>query len=136
MEAEKSCPVVLRGRETLEILAFEHPLAGFQLVKGSVEPGESTDLAAVRELKEEAGIQSTVGRHLGERRSIVTGHTWAFHECYVDQDLPDTWVHFAKDDGGHEFRFFWHPLMSEPSERWHQVFRDALSFLRKRLTEA
>lgn len=25
MEAEKSCPVVLRGRETLEILAFEHP---------------------------------------------------------------------------------------------------------------
>lgn len=78
MEAEKSCPVVLRGRETLEILAFEHPLAGFQLVKGSVEPGESTDLAAVRELKEEAGIQSTVGRHLGERRSIVTRHTWAF----------------------------------------------------------
>lgn len=136
MEADKTCPVVLRGRETLEILAFEHPLAGFQLVKGSVEPGESSDLAAVRELKEEAGIQSTVGRHLGQRRCIVTGYTWAFHECHVAQDLPDTWMHFAEDDGGHEFRFFWHPLVSEPSGNWHQVFKDALSFLRKKLTEA
>ncbi|UXL36409.1 MULTISPECIES: NUDIX domain-containing protein [Pseudomonas] len=136
MAADKSCPVVLRTRETLEILAFEHPLAGLQLVKGSVDPGESTDLAAVRELIEEAGIQSTARRDLGEWHSIVTGHTWAFHECHVAQDLPDTWVHFAEDDGGHEFRFFWHPLMSEPSERWHQVFRDALSFLRTALAEA
>ena len=133
MAADKSCPVVLRARETLEILAFEHPLAGLQLVKGSVEPGESTALAAVRELMEEAGIQSTARRDLGEWRSIVTGHTWAFHECDVAQDLPETWVHFAEDDGGHEFRFFWHPLMSDPSERWHQVFRDALSFLRSTL---
>ena len=136
MAADKSCPVVLRTRETLEILAFEHPLAGLQLVKGSVDPGESTDLAAVRELIEEAGIQSTARRDLSEWHSIVTGHTWAFHECHVAQDLPDTWVHFAEDDGGHEFRFFWHPLMSEPSERWHQVFRDALSFLRTALAEA
>ena len=133
MAADKSCPVVLRAGETLEILAFEHPLAGLQLVKGSVEPGESTALAAVRELMEEAGIQSTARRDLGEWRSIATGHTWAFHECDVAQDLPETWVHFAEDDGGHEFRFFWHPLMSDPSERWHQVFRDALSFLRSAL---
>lgn len=61
MTADKACPVVLRSRETLEILAFEHPLAGLQLVKGSVEPGESTDMAAVRELMEEAGIQSEAG---------------------------------------------------------------------------
>lgn len=112
MSVDKSCPVILRARETLEILAFEHPLAGLQLVKGSVEPGEPADLAAVRELVEEAGIQSTVKRNLGVWRSIVTGHTWAFYECHVAQDLPDTWVHFAEDDGGHEFRFFWHPLIS------------------------
>lgn len=133
MAADKACPVILRSRKTLEILAFEHPLAGLQLVKGSVEPGESTDMAAVRELMEEAGIQSEVLRNLGEWRAMETGHTWAFHECHVDQDLPDTWVHFANDDGGHEFRFFWHPLMSEPTEKWHQVFKDALSFLRTTL---
>ncbi|MCU1717092.1 NUDIX hydrolase [Pseudomonas sp. 5P_3.1_Bac2] len=133
MTADKACPVVLRARETLEILAFEHPLAGVQLVKGSVELGESTELAAVRELLEEAGIQSTVRRDLGQWYSSVTGHTWAFHECHVAQDLPDTWVHFAKDDGGHEFRFFWHPLISEPSSSWHQVFKDALRFLQMTL---
>jgi len=135
MTADKACPVVLRSRETLEILAFEHPLAGLQLVKGSVESGESTDVAAVRELMEEAGIQSEAGRDLGEWRAIETGHTWAFHECHVAHNLPDTWVHFANDDGGHEFRFFWHPLMSEPSERWHQVFKDALGFLRGTLAD-
>lgn len=131
MTADKSCAVVLRTRDTLEILAFEHPLAGLQLVKGSVEPGESTGLTAVRELMEEAGIRSAVRRDLGEWLSIETGQTWAFHQCQVAEDLPDSWVHFAQDDGGHAFRFFWHPLMSEPCEAWHQVFKDALAFLRR-----
>lgn len=133
MAVDKACPVVLRMREAVEILAFEHPLAGLQLVKGSVEAHESSDVAAVRELWEEAGIATVVGRDLGEWRFDVTGHTWAFHECQVVEDLPDTWVHFADDDGGHEFRFFWHPLMSEPSEQWHPVFKEALHVLRMTL---
>ncbi|MCB2251004.1 NUDIX domain-containing protein [Pseudomonas chlororaphis] len=130
MSVDKACPVVLRRRETLEILAFEHPLAGLQLVKGSVEPGEPTDMAAARELFEEAGIQGTAVRALGTWRAPATGHLWAFHECHVAQHLPETWVHHAEDDGGHEFRFFWHPLMSEPCESWHQLFKDALGFIR------
>ncbi len=134
MTADKACAVVLRNRGVLEILAFEHPLAGLQLVKGSVEPGESSGAAAVRELMEEAGIQATAKRNLGEWHSTITGHVWAFHECEVAQDLPDSWVHFAEDDGGHDFRFFWHPLMSEPSDRWHHIFKDALSFLRETVT--
>ena len=135
MTADKACPVVLRRGQTLEILAFEHPLAGLQLVKGSVEPGEPTDVAAVRELFEEAGIIATAKHALGEWRSTLTGHTWAFHECHVDQVLPETWAHFADDDGGHEFRFFWHPLMNEPSDSWHQIFKDALSLLRQTLAD-
>lgn len=85
MEADESCPVGLRARETPEILAYEKPLAGLQPVKVSVEPGEPTDLAAVLELIEETGIQSTVRRDLFEWRSIVIGHTWAFHESHVAQ---------------------------------------------------
>ena len=115
MAADKACAVVLRDRGVLEILAFEHPLAGLQLVKGSVEPGESSGAAAVRELMEEAGIQATAKRNLGEWHSTITGHIWAFHECEVAQDLPD-------------------PLMSEPSDRWHHIFKDALSFLRETVT--
>ena len=71
MTADKACPVVLRRGQTLEILAFEHPLAGLQLVKGSVEPGEPTDVAAVRELFEEAGITATAKHALGEWRSTL-----------------------------------------------------------------
>eukprot|EP01132_Coremiostelium_polycephalum_P022298 gene22298-26459_t len=135
MGKDKACPVILRTRQSLEILAFKHPLAGLQLVKGSVEPGESTEAAAVRELLEEAGITGKVIRDLGTWHSASTGHTWAFHQCLIPEDLPDTWTHFAEDDGGHEFQFFWHPLASEPSEEWHQVFKDALEFLKPRLAE-
>lgn len=100
MTVDKACAVVLRDRGVLEILAFEHPLAGLQLVKGSVEAGESTCATAVRELMEEAGIQATAKRNLGEWHSTITGHIWAFHECEVAQDLPDSWVHFAEDEIG------------------------------------
>jgi hypothetical protein len=74
-------------------------------------------------------------RELGTWHSASTGHTWAFHQCQVAEELPDTWTHFAEDDGGHEFQFFWHSLASEPSEEWHQVFKDALKFLKPRLAE-
>jgi len=126
----KACPVVLRTRQSLEILAFEHPLAGFQLVKGSVEPRETTAAAAIRELQEEAGITGNVILELGTWHSEITGQTWAFHQCQVSTDLPDTWTHFAEDDGGHFFRFFWHPLSSEPTQAWHPIFQSALAFLK------
>lgn len=54
--------------------AFVHPLEGLQLVKGGVEPSESTDLADVPELTEEAGIQSTSRRDLGNRPVHLTLH--------------------------------------------------------------
>ena len=56
--ANKACPVVLRTRGSREILVFEHPLAGIQLVKGTIELGESPEAAALRELGEESGITS------------------------------------------------------------------------------
>nr|WP_173180308.1 NUDIX domain-containing protein [Pseudomonas tohonis] len=133
MTVHKTCPVVLRQRGTLEILAFLHPLAGRQLVKGSVEPGETSAAAAVRELAEEAGVQGEVIRDLGTWQATGTGHTWAFHACRVDPDLADTWSHDTEDDGGHRFRFFWHPLDAEPTEEWHPIFRDALTFIRQAL---
>ncbi|OOV92200.1 NUDIX hydrolase [Pseudomonas sp. MF4836] len=130
---DKACPVVLRHAAALQVLAFAHPLAGLQLVKGSLEPGEASAVAAVRELAEEAGIKGEVIADLGLWVAPQTGQRWAFHQCRVAPDLPDTWTHFAADDGGHEFRFFWHPLASEPSAQWHPLFQGALAFLRQRL---
>lgn len=50
-------------------------------------------------------------------------------------DLADAWSHHTADDGGHVFRFFWHPLDELPNEEWHPIFRDALAVIRQRLAE-
>ena len=48
---KKIVPVVLRHQQQgLEILAFRHPLAGTQLVKGTIEQDEKHEQAAVRGL--------------------------------------------------------------------------------------
>jgi len=131
--ANKVCPVVLRRvGSALEVLAFEHPEAGYQLVKGSIEDSESVEIAALRELAEESGIErAVVTRNLGIWQSGFNGQVWAFTECNPIQVLPESWVHRVADDGGHAFRFFWHPL-DEPvaADEWHALFRDALAFIR------
>ena len=54
----KACPVVLRRTaDRIEILAFRHPLAGCQLVKGTIEVEETIQHAAERELHEETGVE-------------------------------------------------------------------------------
>jgi hypothetical protein len=46
--SRKACPVVLRrNQDRFEILAFRHPIAGCQLVKGSIEPEEDVGQAAI-----------------------------------------------------------------------------------------
>jgi len=39
-----------------ELLVFRHPAAGIQLPAGTVEPGERFEVAALREAREESGI--------------------------------------------------------------------------------
>lgn len=135
MGPNKACPVILRNRDgEAELLAFRHPLAGIQLVKGSIERLESPAEAALRELQEEAGIASGhVLRCLGVWASGFQDQVWSFHEVWVSQELPESWSHFTADDGGQTFSFFWHPLSAEPSDEWHALFIGALSFIRRSL---
>ncbi|MGK8704984.1 NUDIX hydrolase [Metapseudomonas otitidis] len=133
VEVDRACPVVLRESGGLEVLAFEHPLAGLQVVKGRLEPGESSQAAAIRELFEEAGIRAKAVRDFGLFFNPSAQQVWAFHQCEPCLALPDAWTHRTEDDGGHVFRFFWHPLADEPGETWHPLFRDALAFVRSQL---
>jgi len=75
---DKVCPVVFRDASMRQILAFEHPRRGVQLVKGGLEPGESVRAAALRELAEESGIADTgVVADLGTWESGHRGHVRA-----------------------------------------------------------
>ncbi|MEG2468886.1 MAG: NUDIX domain-containing protein [Comamonas sp.] len=133
LHPDKACPVVIRGQGAIEILAFEHPLAGLQLVKGTIETGESSRAAALRELREESGLSaSNVSADLGIWTSGYANQIWAFHLCEVDSPL-ESWIHRTSDDGGHDFKFFWYPLSQQPNEQWHSLFQGALKYIAAKL---
>ena len=127
--------MVIRRRQKLEVLAFRHPLAGIQLLKGTLEDGERPEMGALRELAEESGVEdATVVRPLGQLAFPGIGQHWRFYLCRVARPMPDEWIFFTDDDGGHLFALFWHDLDTPPDSSWHQDFQCALSFLRDQLT--
>jgi 8-oxo-dGTP pyrophosphatase MutT (NUDIX family) len=131
--ADKACPVVFRDSSLRQILAFEHPQAGIQLVKGGIEPGEDARTAALRELEEEAGIRNVaIARDLGTWSSGHNGHVWSLQLCTYQPGLPETWIHHCGDDGGHDLRFFWHDMHCIPGEAWAEQYRRALEVIRER----
>lgn len=50
MFPDKACAVVLSSSLPTKLLLFKHPVAGTQLVKGTIESGETPSRAALREL--------------------------------------------------------------------------------------
>ena len=131
--ADKVCPVVFRDASMRQILAFEHPLEGVQLVKGGIEPGESPRAAALRELAEESGIaDADIAEDLGTWDSGHRGHVWSLQLCTVPRRLPESWTHYCADDGGQDFRFFWHDVHARPGTAWQELYRRALDAIRDR----
>lgn len=131
--ADKACPVVFRDSSMQQILAFEHPEAGLQLVKGRIEPGENPRAAALRELQEEAGIADTAIAHdLGTWNSGHHGQVWSLQLCTFTPRLPETWTHRCSDEGGQDFKFFWHDVNREPDDKWKPQYRRALDAIRER----
>lgn len=133
----KAVPIVLRGiGKSLEVLAFRHPLAGHQLVKGTIEPGEPVSAAAIRELREEAGLAAEVTADLGSWNNPESGDQWHFVLVRPLREVSNHWTHRAPDDGGHDFQFFWHSLHSVATSEWHPVFAEALAQLGRILAES
>lgn len=73
--------------------------------------------AALRELREEAGVHASVISHLGDQAIAATGQLWHFYGCHASDALPDQWQFFTQDDGEHWFEFFWHPLVNNRSQQ-------------------
>lgn len=133
----KACPVVLRNRgDRTEILAFHHPEAGKQVVKGTVDPGEEPQKAALRELMEESGItEAEIDCFLEEVHFHKEDQIWHIYICQTSQ-LPESWSHIAIEGDGnkYEFRFFWHDLMNdEDDDNWHYTFQYVLNIARRHI---
>ncbi|MFJ4396715.1 NUDIX domain-containing protein [Pseudomonas sp. NPDC089396] len=130
MHPNKACPVILSPTSPPKLLLFRHPLAGVQLVKGSIEPDETPREAALRELAEESGIRdATVTDDLGCWNADHSGQIWSYQLCRVERTLPDRWSFQTLDDHGHLFAFFWASLEHLPYGDCHPVFQRALKFL-------
>ncbi|MEM7242863.1 MAG: NUDIX domain-containing protein [Pseudomonadota bacterium] len=129
-DIQKVCPIVMRGdRRNRSVLAFVHPLAGKQLVKGTIEAGETPHNAAKRELYEESGLKTSKAmRFLGVQPIGLERIPWHFFSYQADA-LPKTWHHQTLDDHGHVFSFFWHPLSAKLDGGWHQDFHEAMDFV-------
>ena len=111
-------------------MVFRHPLAGKQLVKGTIEEGEHTEIAALRELREESGIEARDAPiFLGKSDSIAPDQTWYFFRCET-AELPNSWTFHTGDDGGHLFDFFWHRLDIDLDAEWDERFKRAVEFVR------
>lgn len=136
MLPNKACPVVLSSALPHKILLFRHPLAGVQLVKGTIEKGETPSEAALRELAEESGISDAViGSDLGVWHANHLNQIWSFQLCHVERPLPEQWSHQTFDDHGHLFEFFWASLDNPPYDDCHPVFQRALAFLHTELNK-
>lgn len=109
------------------LLCFEHPSAGFQIPKGTVEANETPSDACLRELSEETGLVfseqplflGTLEREVGagpREEGALERHLWHVFEMPFT-GLSPTWVHIASgsaEENGLAFRFFWHPLSAAP----------------------
>jgi 8-oxo-dGTP pyrophosphatase MutT (NUDIX family) len=118
-----ACMVDARGR----LLVFRHPEDGnMQLPKGTIEPGESPEVAVRRELLEESGIDyagalQSLGTLERECEAGVEGNThrhpqlWHLFLMRAEGHLPETFEHMATGSPEEEGLVFSHSAGSAPA---------------------
>ncbi|MEZ5345134.1 MAG: NUDIX domain-containing protein [Pyrinomonadaceae bacterium] len=135
MSVKKVCPVITRKKKARkEILVFRDPNGDVQLVKGNIKNGEKSKTAALRELKEESGIDSVSSAKLiGAWNAKYRKQVWYFYRCKISKKLSNSWDFYTLDGGGQTFSFFWFDIKEKPGEDWPPVFKRALKYLKKQI---
>ena len=148
---DKAAPCLVRASSAgSELLVFQHPMAGVQVPKGTVEPGESPEDAALRELREETGIDGArVRERVGtweriagagpDERGPDERHLWHVYWIESRTALPERWTHVVRVAGpedGLRFECHWLALRAESAERLHPLFHPVFEMVRRAATGA
>lgn len=130
-------------RSPYELLVFEHPPqdpdAGTQVPAGGLEPGETPEQGAEREVFEEAGLRLSGAELLGSYHWTRAGISQVWHYCWLRAPLgtPDTWTHTVSAGQGDRGLVFTHRFVSldRPGLVPHFRSEEALPRLRDRLRQ-
>lgn len=136
----KLCACVVReGSGGPELLVFDHPRAGTQIPKGTLEDGESHRDGVLRELAEETGVTDVeIVRSVGtwDRLSAVGGeqqkHKWEVFELRPTAELDEEWIHAAEGsevERGLALRCHWITLDMFAVEQMHPVYGHVVEML-------
>lgn len=113
---QKILAYIYKDSSKRELLVFDHckhPEVSPQVIGGSLDFGESSEAAVVREVYEEAGIKIENPKLIGSfpyyRADIDQKQIRHVFEI-ISNGLSNEWTHIVssgEEDEGMEFRFYW-----------------------------
>jgi 8-oxo-dGTP pyrophosphatase MutT (NUDIX family) len=142
----KVCACVVRlGENGPEVLVFDHPSAGTQLPKGTLEPDEDPADGVRRELKEETGVVSVelvdqFGRWVRfagagpEEQGAMQRHEWELFLLRPTGPLPSSWTHVSAgsaEEVGKLFHCRWVSVDDGLCAALHPVFTPVVAKLQE-----
>jgi 8-oxo-dGTP diphosphatase len=124
LTVHKVVAYVVAADKLLVLVHPHHPDAGLQVPAGTIEAGESTDVAVLRELTEETGLVGFgIPEYLGEASFDMTAfgrreiHHRHFFRVSFNGSTPPRWRHTETSGGRAQselFELFWVSLSSQP----------------------
>jgi 8-oxo-dGTP diphosphatase len=124
LTVHKVVAYVVAADKLLVLVHPHHPEAGLQVPAGTIETGESADMAVLRELGEETGlIDFGKPECLGDASFDMTAfgrceiHHRHFFRVPFNGNTPARWQHTETSDGNAQpelFELFWVSLSSHP----------------------
>ena len=123
VEHAEAVVVIVQPRpgEMLLVRQYRHPLAreNWEVVAGGMEPGESPEEAAIRELREETGFRAASARRMWSAFSAPGFCTELLHFCVVEHYEPGE---PEPDEGEHGMQMGIFAL----DELWRKIRADEL----------
>ncbi|MGN0408734.1 MAG: NUDIX hydrolase [Bacteroides sp.] len=115
--------VIFRGKILVLYKSYKNKYEGWMLPKGTVEEGEEYEETAIREVKEESGVDAQIIRYIGK-----SSYTFSVPQDTVDKDvhwylmMSDSYYskpqreEFFEDSGYYKYHEAYH-LLKYPNEK-------------------